>query len=455
VVAAFGCSLINAFDDLKPAQDSGTDTAVVTDTAVENDTSDDTVDTGSPIDTAVVMETGGDADTGPVDKGLIVVGAFVAGDAGPAQTVLSVLDPENGHRLGTDEKVTAPIIRYDGVRDLWYFFTTTKTTSFSLVETDVVTLSVRQWNPTTKAFVEKGKTVVPTPLADETTVVLRNRGAYVAQAPVDGGMVSYSLVAIDTTDPTMPKASTATTALSEPPIGATGTRASAGAGGTMNLLYVQNCVPADGGPTTCELAIDRAIYPSAATSAPNLSPTRTVIASVPSLGDATSPSWASFLNAGAPYDVFAYPPITTGAKSTIVRLEPSTGVPIVGSSPISFGPSNRLLRPMAVAECAKAALIVDLLGQTLFAVPLSNDPAATQTGVSLGRPGQRVYWEPYTKTALAPYKQSINYAISAYTVGGTEKAPTLTFRGMSSWSPPVELQPNTLATKQPVDYTCP
>ncbi|MGZ6093853.1 MAG: hypothetical protein ACXWUG_17610, partial [Polyangiales bacterium] len=104
VVAVLGCSLINAFDDLKPVQDGGTDTGLGEDTATSMETSvtpDEGTDTGSMIDSGTTDT--GPGDTGPVDKGLIVVGAFVAGDAGPAQTVLSVLDPETGHRLGTDE----------------------------------------------------------------------------------------------------------------------------------------------------------------------------------------------------------------------------------------------------------------------------------------------------------------------------------------------------------------
>jgi hypothetical protein len=109
---------------------------------------------------------------------------------------------------------------------------------------------------------------------------------------------------------------------------------------------------------------------------------------------------------------------------------------------------------MAIAECQSTALVVDLLGVTLFAVPITNDPGAMSTSVGLGHPGQRVYFEPYTKSVLTPFKQGITFEIAAYTLGGTDKAPTLTKRPTASWDTPADIQSNSFAVKQPTEFVC-
>ena len=43
---------------------------------------------------------------------------------------------------------------------------------------------------------------------------------------------------------------------------------------------------------------------------------------------------------------------------------------------------------------------------------LSNESGAAQAATSLGHAGQRVYWEPYTKTVLTPFAQSILFVLT-------------------------------------------
>jgi hypothetical protein len=446
LAAALGCSIINSFDDVKPATDGGADSGIGEDVLVDT-SSEETADTGSPDDTGPMTDGGTDlgADTAPVDKGLIVVGTAAKNDAGVTENFAAVLDPENGHRLGTDEKVTAAIIRYDGARDLWYFFENASP-SYNISPTHDITLTVRRWKPDTNTWVKLGTLPhVPPPLADETTAVLANRLAYVSQTNDDAGVTGYALTGIDTSDSSAPKLITPSVAITDPPLGVIGTRASP-AGGTLNMVFVENCVG-----STCDVTIQRAQYPTAA-AAPTLSATHKKVGTSTTLATGT-PSYASFLNAGSPNDVIVLPPVG-GGKDTLIRLQPASSDPVLGTSPISFGPSNTNLRPMAIAECQSTALVVDLLGVTLFAVPLSNDTGAMSTSVGLTHPGQRVYFEPYTNTAIAPFKQGITVDIAAYTLGGTAKAPTLAKRPTSSWSTPMDLQPNSFAVKQPVEFVC-
>ena len=446
VAALASCSLINSFDDLKPTTDSG-----AADSAIDGDDSTSMTETGTD---APITDSGADgADATPVENGLIVIGGSHAADGGTAN-VLGVIAPATGKLIGSYESLTVPIIRYDGLRDLWYIFSTPRP-SFSLVATDTITLSIRRWDSTKNQLVELSKKTVPTPLADETTVVLRNRIAYVAQIPGDAG-ATYNLLAIDTTDPTMPSVGVASAPLTEPPFAAVGTRSAltSASGGFVNLLYIQNCAASDAGPTSCELALQRSSFSTAIGTAPTTTGSRVVIANVPSPAELTSVSWGSFLNVtGSTHDVYAYPPLVATDKVTLFEVEPSVATVIPGST-VTFKTSSRRLLPMAIAECNQIALVGDFDGQGIFAVPMTTDTGAKVEIQTLGRVVQRIFYEPYTGTVLLPFKQSMLFDITAYTLSGTATMPKLARRPAASWTPPNDLQPYTLATKQPLDFPC-
>ena len=52
-------------------------------------------------------------------------------------------------------------------------------------------------------------------------------------------------------------------------------------------------------------------------------------------------------------------------------------------------------------------------------------------------------------------ESAVNYALTAFTLGGTSAAPTLTQRQAPRWVPPPDLRPNFVATKVPSDNPCP
>jgi hypothetical protein len=82
-------------------------------------------------------------------------------------------------------------------------------------------------------------------------------------------------------------------------------------------------------------------------------------------------------------------------------------------------------------------------------------PMLAASAAATGHSGQAVYYEPYSKTVLAPFSQGDNFALTAFTVGGTAAAPTLTQRQTPRWVPPPDLRPNFVATKTPVGNDCP
>ncbi|MBL8722075.1 MAG: hypothetical protein JNL79_39195, partial [Myxococcales bacterium] len=90
----------------------------------------------------------------------------------------------------------------------------------------------------------------------------------------------------------------------------------------------------------------------------------------------------------------------------------------------------------------------------VYGVPLAFD--GTPSVFGLGRSGQRLYFEPYTHTVLAPYRASaVAFEIAALEITGTDKAPVFKKRSGTSWNPPTELQPILLAVKAPNEFPCP
>ncbi len=432
--AVVACTFINGFDDVKPlvAKDSGGPDTGSVDTG-------EIVDTGSPIDSAAEVP----VDTGPVDKGLLVVGAQIAGDAGPGVPVLSVLDPADGKRLGTDEKVTLVAVRYDGTRDLWYLWINKSGTSFDPAPTSEVELQIRSYNREKSTWTTLSTLKVPTIADEATSTVLLNRVAYISYVTA----TTFELSVIDTTNPAKPTVITPGLALTgSPPIGLLGTRAATGGGGTVNMISVGDCVSG-----VCKVSLERVTVPAAINPPTNAGKKQVVDTLELAAGQ---PTWASFLNGGSPQDVIAVPPTGAATKVTISRFVPQTNDPVSGATPVTFTSAKNTLRSMTVSECLKTVFLADLLGTQVYAIPLAFDGTSTLFG--LGRPGQRLYFEPYTHTLMAPYRASaVAFEIAALEVNGTEKAPTFKKRTGGTWGPPAELQPMVMAVKAPNDLPCP
>jgi hypothetical protein len=64
-----------------------------------------------------------------------------------------------------------------------------------------------------------------------------------------------------------------------------------------------------------------------------------------------------------------------------------------------------------------------------------------------------VYFEPSTKTVLAPFAQGAGFDYSAFKLEGTETAPALTKR-TADWTPPSDLRPILLGIREPLPIVC-
>ncbi len=443
-----GCSLVNSFDEVKAK--IAADTGVLQDTTVEDTVVDDTAttDTAQAPDTAVADTAVADmgTDTGPVEQGLIVLSARdPSGDAGVSGTyILTVLDPLTGKRVGTlanDEKLAVMSIKYDELRDLWYVLVNKGQNRVDPAPTDKTELQVRTYDRAAKKWTTISTLEIPPMFDDATVGVIGNGIAYLTAAVVDGG-TELRLQVIDIAAPNMPKVggTVSLPAIGTSVAGLIATRAPSN-GGTVNVAFTRNCT----GSTladVCEVAFQRVTVSVGFT--PTAGAT-TKVADTPPSPTHGIVAFGSFINGGGAQtqDVIVEPPTGAATKATLSRRNPQTNGVASGTSPIPFTPGidlgttlpSKRYPGLAVAECQKIVFVTDQLGQTVTAVPL--DITGTPTPYSVGRPAQRVYFEPYTKSVLTPYGVSTNGEFQAITLSGEDKNPILKARAAASWSPPV------------------
>jgi hypothetical protein len=434
--AGAACSLVNAYDPL--FAESAPDASEAA---------------SAPVNDAPAPQ----VDAGP--SGAIVVAGQAEGD-GDAAYVLSVLDPATGHELSR-EPLTVTGLVHDGLSDLWYVFVTDGPSPFAR-PTDGVRVEVRSLDARHGTWQTLGAVAVPANVTLQ-AAALHDRLTYVGYILVDGGApeggtdaasdhdgsaetdggappdasgptTRTAIVAVDVSDPSHPSLY-GTLKLSKDPLGIIGTPSSTGAGGVANLLERGAC---DG--SAC-VEILRVLFPPGASPVLN-SPID--LAPVPLVG---SPAFGSF-RGGGPVDLIATRPGTTQATlhSYLPLNNQATG------SPVSFDMAGINLKPLVVAECLKTALVVETNADLLVhAVPLGGGAPAT---IGTGHSGQGVYFEPFTSTVLAPFSQGSGFELTAFKLGGTSDAPTLD-RRLADWSPPADLRPILVATRQPAAFVCP
>ncbi len=120
---------------------------------------------------------------------------------------------------------------------------------------------------------------------------------------------------------------------------------------------------------------------------------------------------------------------------------------------IPFAASGSTFRSMAFDECNGLSFLTELnADQAVFAIPTKKVASA---GVqSLGKPGQRVLYEPTTKSVLVPFSQGGTHSLRAFTVDASADPPTMTERPLSTWAPPVDVAPGPIAVRARVAGFC-
>jgi hypothetical protein len=459
-----GCTLINAYDQVAPQKlaDGG---------MTGDDSNAPAMDGAAPDMTVMPMgDAGPEAmlESGPVDQsagspashGAIVIGGGVVHDGGAEQFVLTALDPSTGSEL---PKARTPMlvaaVQYDGARDLWYVFESGGAGIFPL-PTDPFYLHTFTLDTITGKWTELGKVQIPPSVSFATTAVILERLSYIAYGaaligdaaanPGDAGP-PFSLVTLDTSNPA------SVTMLGQPiPLpsgygGMIGTNSSVSAAG--GFISLGSTARIDGGtfPQLTPFLIPGMDVPAQE---------NPIIGTIP--GGATVGFGAATIG-GVMEALVVTRANGTGTPAILSMFNPSSNDPtmaLLGAGSFAFTDGN--IKAPAFSVCLQTALVVGINGDLfVHAVPIGPALAAGGTVTPLpavqaatGHSGQGVYFEPYTSTVLTPFSQGENFALTAFTLGGTSSAPTLTQRTAPRWAPPADLRPNFVATKAPfpADY---
>jgi hypothetical protein len=459
-----GCTVINSYDDLEPQK-----------AADLLDGSTGSPDTGTDAttrpDAGGTTPDGGSADSGPVDDGaialaaahgLIVVGGEANSDAG-SQLVLTALDPSTGSELPKARKVlNVAGVFYDGIRDLWYVFESGGQGIFPL-PTDPFFLHTFTIDPTSGQWTELGKFPIGPGVSFATTAVVKQRLSYIAYGDglVDGGVPSdggspFSLVTLDTSDPANVTVVGAPIPLAAGNTALVGTPSAVSAAG--GVVALGSTAKVDGGATVATLT--PVLIPGSGTPSPEVPIAAGPFANGQLIGFGTAS-----INGTPEALVVSRPSPPAVAPATLSVFDPSANDPtmaLIGAGTFTFADGN--VKAPAFDACDQIAFVLGSNADlAVHAVSIAGIgpaiggvyPTLTAVSAATGHSGQAVYFEPYTKTVLAPFSQGDNFALTAFTLSGTAAAPVLTQRQAPRWVPPPDLRPNFVGTKAPANDSCP
>lgn len=456
-----GCSFLNSFDDVVPQRvlteagsEPGLDASEPLDTSLPP-----SADSGQDASVSDTNEPEVEADAGP--RGVIVIGGSIEIDGGRLP-VLTALDPATGSELVNARKpMLVADVLYDGTRDLWYVFESGGAAIFPL-PTDPFYLHTFTIDNVTGTWSELGKIAIPPGLSFSTTAVLSQRVSYIAYGGGDAGSgdagssdggttidAAFGLVTLDTSDPTAITVASVVP-LASSPAAVVGTRTPVNPAGGFATLGVNVMglaqltpilIPAMGPPQ-----VEAPIGGTAAT------------------GGGTG--FGAVATGGASEVAVVTRPF--GAPSTpamVAIYNPAAGDPtqaLVGAGTFPFTDGN--VKAPAFDPCTQTLFVIGTnVDLSLHAVSIGSValpdadggvPMLPSTAAATGHSGQSVYFEPYTSTVIVPFSQGRNFALTAFTLGGSAGAPSLVLRQAPRWSPPPELRPNFVATRAPVPEVC-
>jgi hypothetical protein len=380
-------------------------------------------------------------------QGLIVVGGTALdGKSG----LISVLNPATGVELRRETLAAGAQVAgvaYDGAegKDVWFFFVSS---DFPAKEDKVVNLQVRYFNDRSNTWTTISRVTTLPPPVPGSFAVLNDRLAYLSHAVVNGA-VAPSLTILDTTDVNDVKVvSFPTPATSGDMLLLLGTRGTAddpgGLGGTLDLGLAQNC------GTTCELFVQPISVGSTVS---------TGVGHVIGSFRGTPVGAASTKRLSA---YFAFAPAT--GSVVVSRIAPDAPEsPTNSNAP----PSATDLGGLALAECQQVVVFSADTEEALYGVT----GAGIGKTLALGRPGQLVAYEPFSRDAITTYNPpDDSFMNGAGGAGGGPPGPeisavrvtspsssslTLALRTGAAWVPPDDVRVNALATRIPYPFECP
>lgn len=408
-------------------------------------------DAGSPSDAG---DTGMGGEPGSVrptpTKGLVVIGGTAIDQSAG---VISVLDPQTGAELSKEalpNGTQVAGIAYDGAdkKDVWYVFVGA---DFPAKPDKVVDLQVRYFDDTTNKWITLSKLTTLAPPVPGTLTVLNDRLAYLSHV-VEGGKAVPSLTILDTKDvksiKTIAAAYTPPTPFDGEMVTLIGTRGSAsdsaGIGGTLDLGLKRNCTKAG----ICELFVQPIPVGDAIGS---------VLGHVLGTFQGNPVAYASQLQQ---LDYFALSPAVGS-----VQVYRSTPTAPEDADSFTAPQSANDLMGMTVAECQNTALVTAEKEAALYGVTLGAGSGVT---LDLGRAGQLVAYEPFTREVIATYNPPTDDFVTAPEdagiVGPEITAVAVTSTGgvalklapvVDGWTPPADVRSNVLVTRFPVPFACP
>ena len=438
VIAGSACSVINSYDDVVEASGGSGQGGASAGAGGKGGSSSGGTSTGSG------GANGGEGGEGTTPMlpttGLVVLGGTTLT---PTEGLISVLDPVTGVELDREELPSGAQvagIAYDGAlgRDVWFVF---QSTEFPAEPDTPVDMQVRRFDDESGSWtVLDTTTALPAP-KPHTFAVLNDRLAYIS-AEVQSGNVVPTLTILDTAD----LENVVAVDFEQPPLsgemigllGVRGTPANPnGLGGTLDLAVKQNCNP--GGGPDCELFVQPLAVGS------GVSPT----VGQPLGSFIGTPAFATARGAGLVY--FALPPPT--GSVAVYRSEPRAP-----ENAMSFTapPAVSDLGGLTIAECQNVGVLTSSSEQALYGVTLS--VAAGRT-LDLGRPGQLVEWEPFTRDVIATFNPTMageDPEIAAITVTSNQTGTSLNLerRAAATWDPPTDVRVNAMAVRFPFPFAC-
>jgi hypothetical protein len=378
----------------------------------------------------------GAAGSAPVlGEGVVVAGALVSDPTAPGnqKEVLTVLDPRTGQQVTSEPLITAAVGYAAGdseATERWYIFV-----SDEFVEptpTSVLSLQIRTLDRTTGAWTTLSTSPVPTLVAGS-LVVLNKRLAYLTYGR-DGNQLTTkrSLVLLDVASDAPQPLSNNESWDVEDAQGLVGIPSPGEVGGVLDVIGVtaSPCGPVGFG--MCDVTA-RAVTTLGSTV--NGGGKKNLLSFAYQAG-----AQATWTTTGTDNRLLVAAPTNTpfpgsGAKPVLRAFSPA-GLSALGGT-TNFDASGRTLRSLAYDGCNNLAFLTELnQDQAVFAIELGG--AKNSTVQSLGKPGQRVLFEPSSHSIVVPFVQGATRSLRAFRVDASKSPPKLVER-VADWTPPASL----------------
>lgn len=433
---AYGCSVINAPDDVVPqGSTAGSSHGGSGGSGIGNSAGDGAGGDfgGGAAGGGAEAGAAGEAGAGPQEPsgGLLVVGA--EDEDGARQ--LAVLNPRTGAELAR-EALPVAAVAYDEAADrqLWFVFTAS---AFPARPNGTADLEVRSFDQATGKWTVLGRgTSLPPPQPDQ-LVVLNQRLAYLSYSVVSGKTMT-ALTLLDTSDPkNVGELATSPAAAGETFVGLVGQRGSdvneSAAGGRLRLMIADDCGTGD--DADCRLRAQQVFAANRFTAGDDAELGRFV-------------GQPRFLLARREERLFAVLRSTSPSNRLVVRsfsgpsLESPTNFTITQVAGSDIGGFDLL-------ECVNGGVFTDVDGEQLVAFHLASGQVKTQ---ALSHPGAPVYSDSFSSSALVLDPTAagglLNVEVSR---SGTT---SLVLNPRASFTPPADLAPYTGAARRSVSGAC-